>query len=68
MQAGIIYGFVGQVEGIISRMKKEIEGPCKVVATGGLARVIAQETDAIEIVDDFLTLEGLRLIYEINRG
>ncbi|MDD3271207.1 MAG: type III pantothenate kinase [Syntrophomonadaceae bacterium] len=68
MQAGIIYGFVGQVEGIISRMKKEIEGPCKVVATGGLARVIAEETDAIEIVDDFLTLEGLRLIYEINRG
>ncbi|MDD3897646.1 MAG: type III pantothenate kinase [Syntrophomonadaceae bacterium] len=68
MQAGIIYGFVRQVEGIISRMKKEIEGPCKVVATGGLARVIAEETDAIEIVDDFLTLEGLRLIYEINRG
>ncbi len=68
MQAGIIYGFVGQVEGIINRMKKEIEGPCQVVATGGLARVIAQETDAIEIVDDFLTLEGLRLIYEINRG
>jgi type III pantothenate kinase len=68
MQAGIIYGFVGQVEGIINRMKKEIDGGCKVVATGGLARVIAQETDAIEIVDDFLTLEGLRLIYEINRG
>ena len=68
MQAGIIYGFVGQVEGIINRMKKEIEGRCKVVATGGLAKVIAQETDAIEIVDDFLTLEGLHLIYEINRG
>jgi len=68
MQAGIIYGFVGQVEGIINRMKKEIEGRCKVVATGGLAKLIAQETDAIEIVDDFLTLEGLRLIYEINRG
>jgi len=68
MQAGIIYGFVGQVEGIINRMKKEIEGTCKVVATGGLAKVIAQETDVIEIVDDFLTLEGLHLIYEINRG
>ncbi len=68
MQAGIIYGFVGQVEGIINRMKKEVEGRCKVIATGGLAKLIAQETDAIEIVDDFLTLEGLRLIYEINRG
>lgn len=68
MQAGIIYGFVGQVEGIINRMKKEIEGSCRVVATGGLAQVIARETDAIEIVDDFLTLDGLRLIYEMNRG
>ncbi len=68
MQAGIIYGFVGQVEGIISRMKKEIAGQCRVVATGGLARVIARETDTIEIVDDFLTLDGLRIIYEMNRG
>ncbi|HBQ26362.1 MAG TPA: pantothenate kinase, partial [Syntrophomonas sp.] len=54
--------------GIINRMKKEIEGPCKVIATGGLAKIIARETDTIEIVDDFLTMEGLRLIYEINRG
>lgn len=68
MQAGIIYGFVGQVEGIINRMKKEIEGPCRVVATGGLARIMAQETDVLETIDDFLTLDGLRLIYEINRG
>ena len=68
MQAGIIYGFVGQVEGIISRMKKEIAGQCRVVATGGLARVIARETDTLEIVDDFLTLDGLRIIYEMNRG
>ncbi|MGS0763241.1 type III pantothenate kinase [Syntrophomonas curvata] len=68
MQAGIIFGFVGQVEGIINRMKKEIAGQCRVVATGGLARVIARETDTIEIVDDFLTLDGLRMIYEMNRG
>lgn len=68
MQSGIIFGFVGQVEGIITRMKKEIEGQCQVVATGGLARLIAQETDTIEIVDDFLTLDGLRMIYEMNRG
>lgn len=68
MQAGIMYGFVGQVEGIISRMKKEIDGQCQVVATGGLAQVIARETDVIDIVDEFLTLDGLRMIYEMNRG
>ncbi|SHG44535.1 type III pantothenate kinase [Thermosyntropha lipolytica DSM 11003] len=68
MQAGIIYGFVGQVEGIVRRMKAEMEGNPKVVATGGLAGVIAGETEVIDVVDEFLTLEGLRLIYELNRG
>lgn len=68
MQSGIIYGFVGQVEGIINRMKREIEGNPRVIATGGLAATIAQETDVIDVVDDYLTLDGLRLIYEINRG
>ncbi|MFA7078718.1 MAG: type III pantothenate kinase [Syntrophomonas sp.] len=68
MQVGIMYGFVGQVEGIINRMKKEIGGTPRVIATGGLAHIIARETTAIDVIDDFLTLEGLRLIYEINRG
>ncbi len=68
MQAGIMYGFVGQVEGIITRMKTEIEGEPQVIATGGLAAVIARETDVIDTVDEFLTLDGLRLIYEMNRG
>jgi len=68
MQVGIIYGFVGQVEGIINRMKKEIDGNPRVIATGGLATIIADETDTIDIIDEFLTLEGLRMIYEINRG
>ncbi len=67
MQAGIMYGFVGQVEGIISRMKAEIETAPQVVATGGLAELIARETDVIDTVDEFLTLDGLRLIYEMNR-
>lgn len=66
MQAGIIYGFVGQVEGIIGRMKKEIGQTATVVATGGLAPVIARETDVIDIVDNYLTLDGLRLIYDLN--
>ncbi|MDD4801767.1 MAG: type III pantothenate kinase [Syntrophomonas sp.] len=68
MQIGIMYGFVGQVEGIIGRMKKEIEGSVKVIATGGLASIIARETSQIDIVDEFLTLDGLRMIYEMNRG
>lgn len=68
MQIGIMYGFVGQVEGIINRMKEEIREKTKVIATGGLARTIANETDSIDIVDELLTLDGLRIIYEINRG
>ena len=68
IQSGIIYGFVGQVEGIVNRMKSEIEGQVKVIATGGLAGFIAAETEVIDIVDEFLTLDGLRIIYELNRG
>ncbi|WP_054695050.1 type III pantothenate kinase [Syntrophomonas palmitatica] len=67
MQAGIIYGFVGQVEGIINRMKKEMDAKPQVIATGGLAALIARETEVIDVVDDFLTLDGLRIIYEFNR-
>ena len=68
MQIGIMYGFVGQVEGIINRMKAEMNCHPKVVATGGLAHIMSRHTYAIDFVDDFLTLEGLRLIYEQNRG
>jgi len=49
-------------------MKKEIDGVPKVIATGGLAAIIARETVAIDIIDEFLTLDGLRMIYEMNRG
>ena len=68
MQSGIIYGYVGLVDKIISMMKDELNcGPVRVVATGGLAPLIASETNSIDNVDKFLTLEGLRVIYEKNK-
>ena len=71
MQAGILYGYIGQVEYIVRRMKREmnelgIDNPY-VIATGGLANLIAKETDIIDKVDSSLTLEGLRIIYEKNK-
>jgi len=67
MQSGILYGFVGQVDGIVGRMKRELGPGTRVIATGGLAELIAGQTGSIDRVDPFLTLTGLRLIYERNR-
>lgn len=67
MQAGIIYGYAGLVDGIVERMKKELSAKAKVVATGGLAELVAPETKTIQEVKPHLTLEGLKLIYDINR-
>jgi len=67
MQAGLVFGQIGQTEYIINRVKKESGYEnLKVVATGGLGSIIAEETDAIQIYDRGLTLEGLRIIYEKN--
>jgi type III pantothenate kinase len=68
MQSGLIFGYVGLIEGIVTRMRKELGGKVRVIATGGLASVIAKETDVIEILDPDLTLVGLRLIHELNSG
>lgn len=68
MQAGLVYGQIGQTEYIIRKVKEESGiGQLRVVATGGLGRLIADETDAIDIYDSYLTLEGLRIIYEKNQ-
>ncbi|MDR1961904.1 MAG: type III pantothenate kinase [Gracilibacteraceae bacterium] len=66
MQAGIYHGFCGQVDRIVTLMREELGGPARVVATGGLARLISAGAHTIEIVDDFLTLDGLFLLYEKN--
>jgi type III pantothenate kinase len=66
MQAGIIFGFTAQVEGMVARIKKELGESPRVIATGGLAGLIAAETSVIELVDQRLMLEGLRLIYDLN--
>jgi type III pantothenate kinase len=64
MQSGLYYGYVGLVDGILRRMREELGGAPRIVATGGLAPLIATGSELIETVDDTLTLEGLRLIYE----
>lgn len=67
MQGGIIYGYAGLVDGIVNRMKKELSPDAKVVATGGLAELVAPETKTIQEVIPHLTLQGLKLLYALNR-
>lgn len=67
MQSGIIYGFIGQVDGIVKRMTQEFPEKPKVVATGGLAALLVADSETLEIVNPLLTLEGLLIIYERNK-
>ncbi|MBP7233105.1 MAG: type III pantothenate kinase, partial [Syntrophaceae bacterium] len=66
MQAGIIYGYAGLVDGIVNRMKAEVKTKPMVIATGGLARIVSEESKCIDKIEDMLTLEGLRMIYALN--
>ncbi len=66
MQSGLYYGYAGLVDGVLQRMLDEMGGSARVIATGGLASLIATASDLIELVDDTLTLEGLRLVYVRN--
>jgi len=68
MQSGLLYGSVGLVEGMVGRYRAELGEDLHVVATGGLAPVIAAETSVIQAVDPWITLKGLRFIWELNQG
>jgi type III pantothenate kinase len=66
MNVGIIFGYAGLVDGLVTRLKKEMGHEVKVIATGGIAPLIAKETTTIDLIDENLTLEGLKLLYERN--
>jgi type III pantothenate kinase len=66
LQSGLVYGFAGQVDGIVERIRGELGDGARVIATGGLANLIAPHTHTVERVDPFLTLEGLRLVWALN--
>jgi type III pantothenate kinase len=67
MQSGIVYGYVALVDGLVARIREEIGADARVIATGGFAAMLAPESTTIETFDEFLTLEGLRLIHRRNQ-
>ena len=68
LQSGMLFGYAGLIDAMVPRLREELDPDAEVLATGGLAHVIAAETESITRVEPFLTLRGLRLIYERNRG
>ena len=68
MQSGLYYGYAGLVDGILKRMIEEVGGAPRIIATGGLAPLIATASELIEVIDSTITLEGLRLVYERHKA
>jgi type III pantothenate kinase len=67
LQSGLLFGYVGLVEGMVARFRQELGEEMKVIATGGLAEVVASETDVLEIIAPWLTLDGLRIVWGLNQ-
>ncbi len=67
IQAGLLFGYVGLVEGMVARFRQELGPDMKVIATGGLSEIVARETPVIDHIDPWLTLDGLRIIWDLNR-
>ena len=67
LQSGMLFGYAGLVDSMVERMREELGKDLSVIATGGLAQLVSSETKSIQRVEPFLTLEGLRLIFERNR-
>jgi type III pantothenate kinase len=68
IQSGLYHGYAAMINGVLRLLRQEMEGPPRVLATGGLARVLAAELEGVDAIEEHLTLEGLRLIYEKNRA
>jgi type III pantothenate kinase len=66
MQSGLLFGYVSMVEGMVARFRSELGDDMKVVATGGLVEIVAKETGVIQHIAPWLTLDGLRIIWELN--
>ncbi len=66
LQSGVVHGYASLVDGLVTKLKAELGFPCRVLATGGLATLIVKHCETVEGVDDHLTLEGLRILYEKN--
>jgi type III pantothenate kinase len=67
LQSGLLFGYVGLVEGLVARFREELGPDMKVIATGGLSEIVAKETDVLEIIAPWLTLDGLRIIWGLNQ-
>jgi type III pantothenate kinase len=68
LQSGLLFGYVGLVEGMVARFRAELGSDLKVIATGGMAEIIARETRVLSVLAPWLTLDGLRIIYDLNYG
>ena len=68
IRSGLFWGYIGLIDGLVNRLKDELNEPCKVIATGGLAKLFANSSETLERVEPHLTLDGLRLLFETHKA